>query len=185
MRHSAFGHKNPYEDCPVLESENFLLRLVTKEDAADLLACYSDPNARLFFNSDTCTSDFFFNTAIEMNDCIKSWLDCYTGEEFVRFAIVDRRSGRAVGTIEMFGTVGKYQTSRGILRLDIASRYEEAPYLNELFSLCLKEFFDLFAVTRIVTKAIPAAVQRVSALKTLGFAPYDFPEREHYWAVSR
>ncbi len=173
--------KSPYLESPVFDTEHFILRLVNEGDAADLLTCYCDPSARSIFNSDTCTGNFFFDTSDEVGKCIKAWLDCYAREEFVRFSIVDKNTGKAVGTIEMFGMVGKYKTTRGILRLDIASKYEEAAYLNELFSLCLKEFFDLFGVLQIVTKAVPEAAKRVGILKKLGFAAYDFPEREHYW----
>lgn len=173
--------KNPYLECPVFDTEHFILRLVQEDDAAGLLTCYSDPNARAIFNSDACTGNFFFDTSDDIMICIKAWLDCYAREDFVRFSIVDKAAHHAVGTIEMFGMVGKYKTTRGILRLDIASKYEEAAYLIELFSLCLKEFFDLFGVHQIVTKAIPEAVTRVGVLKMLGFASYDFPERSHYW----
>jgi RimJ/RimL family protein N-acetyltransferase len=173
--------KNPYMECPVFDTEHFILRLVQEDDAADLLTCYSDPYARAIFNFDTCTSNFFYDTSNEIRECIKVWLDCYSREDFVRLAIVAKNTHRAVGTIEMFGMVGRYKTTRGILRLDIASKYEEAAYLNELISLCLNEFFDLFNVNQIVTKAIPEAVKRVDILKKLGFSAYDFPEREHYW----
>lgn len=180
-----FGKRNPYVECPVFETENFILRLVTEDDAADLLTCYSDTSARPIFNSDTCTSNFFYDTSDEMSDCIKMWLNSYVRKEFVRFSIIDKFSSHAVGTIEMFGMVGKYKTTRGILRLDIMSKYEEAAYLDELFTLCLNDFFDLFAVNQIVTKAIPQAVKRVNILKKLGFVVYDFPEREYYWICSR
>ena len=173
---------DPYAQCPVLETESFVLRLVSNEDAVDLLACYADERARPIFNSDTCTS-FFFHTVCEMADCIQLWLDSYAREEFVRFSIIDRRSGHAVGTIEIFGMVGAYKTERGILRLDIASKYEVSPYLDELFSICTKNFFDLFSVRLIVTKAKPET-ERAVVLKQLGFAVYDFPGREHYWVHS-
>lgn len=177
----VMNRKNPYLECPVYDTEHFMLRLVREDDAAGLLTCYSDPYARAIFNSDTCTGNFFFDTSDDVMICIKAWLDCYAREDFVRLSIVDKSTRQAVGTIEMFGMVGKYKTTRGILRLDIASKYEEAVYLDELFSLCLKEFFDLFGVFKIVTKAIPEAAKRVGILKKLGFAAYDFPEREHYW----
>lgn len=180
-----FGNRNPYVECPVFETENFILRLVSEEDAADLLTCYSDTSARPIFNSDTCTSNFFYDTSDEMRECIKIWITCYFRKEFVRFSIIDKFSGHAVGTIEMFGMVGKYKISRGILRLDIMSKYEEAKYLDELFTLCLNNFFELFAVNQIVTKAIPQAVKRVNILNKLGFKEYYFPEREYYWTFSR
>ena len=33
---------NPYEKCPVYENENYMLRMVRKEDKEDLLKVYSD-----------------------------------------------------------------------------------------------------------------------------------------------
>ncbi len=179
------GKKDPYVECPTFETGNFVLRIVTESDAADLLACYADANARPIFNSDTCTSNFFFDTYNEMRDCIKLWLQSYSRKEYIRFSIIDRSSSHVAGTIEMFGRIGKYKNPRGILRLDIASKYEETVYLNELFSLCLEDFFDLFAVDLIVTKAVPEAAKRITVLKKLGFTAYDFPEREHYWCAVR
>ena len=36
---------NPYENCPIYENENYLLRLVELSDAPDLLLVYSDEKA--------------------------------------------------------------------------------------------------------------------------------------------
>lgn len=176
-----FGKRNPYLECPAFETEHFIVRLIREEDALELMDCYSDKLARKFFNSDGCTSDFFYDTIDEMRECVAMWVASYARRDFVRFAIVEKASRRAIGTIEMFGFVGRYKTERGILRLDIMFAYEEAAYLQELFSLCVREFFKLFAVQKIVTKAIPEAVHRVAALESLGFAAHDLPGREHYW----
>jgi RimJ/RimL family protein N-acetyltransferase len=180
-----YGMRNPYLKCPVYETENFILRLITEEDTDDLFLCYSDVNARPVFNSDTCTSNFFYDNLEDMRHCVKMWIDSYNRKEFIRFSVVDKHSQHAVGTIEMFGMIGKYKTSRGILRLDIASKYENPTYLTELFTVCQNEFFELFAVNQIVTKAVPEAVTRVNVLKRLRFESYDFPEREHYWIFGR
>lgn len=48
-----------YETCPVLESDNFLVRLVRNEDCDALLKVYSDKNALPFFNSNNCDGDNF------------------------------------------------------------------------------------------------------------------------------
>lgn len=181
MRLIRYGTVSPYIKCPEFETENFLLRLVSEEDAADLLDCYLDDKARAVFNSDNCTSDFFYNSIEEMCYCISQWLGCYTRHEFVRFAIVDKEKGRACGTVEIFGMVGAYKTERGLLRLDIKSEYENKADLYELLSLCINEFFILFGVKQIVTKAAPVTKERINALKELGFKGYDFPGREFYW----
>lgn len=43
-----------YLNCPVLESENYIIRLMRPGDAEYLLAVYSDKLALPFFNSDNC-----------------------------------------------------------------------------------------------------------------------------------
>lgn len=177
--------QNPYLRCPEYETEHFLLRLVKEEDAADLLACYADEKAWPIFNADSCTGDFHICTPEDMRTCIQFWLKEYTESAYVRFAIVDKQTNRAVGTIEMFGKIGQYNTPRGLLRLDMASPYENTAHLHEILSLCKGEFFKLFDVSIIVTKAIPAAQSRIRALTELGFSPYDFPGREDYWGLHR
>lgn len=51
---------NIYEQCPILETNRFKLRMVEKEDCDDLLQGYSDKNALPFFNSDNCNRDNFY-----------------------------------------------------------------------------------------------------------------------------
>lgn len=77
------------------------------------------------------------------------------------------RLRRAAVTLEMFGDPEKW----GILRVDIASRYETRALLSELFTLAAGRFFPKFQVDRILTEAVPAAVERIDALTAAGFVP--------------
>ena len=185
LRLIGFGSHNPYTKCPTLETENFTLRLVRIEDAVDLLKCYSDPKAQELFNSDNCLYGFRIQTLEDMRNCIDSWLKEYEQQSFIRYAIVDKSLDRAVGTIEMFGMLGQYKTPQGVLRLDIYSEYEKSSFLEELLMLCAKDFFILFGVEQIITKAVPVASDRVKILSEIGFCPYKIPEREYYWILNK
>lgn len=180
-----FGSHDPYIKCPVLESKHFTLRLVEKDDAEDLLACYSDTKSQEIFDATNCTSDFRYKTLDEMNRCIDFFLSNYNNHGFVRFTILDKDIERAVGTVEMFNATGHLTEGNGlgILRIDLASLYEKQQYIEELLALCLTPFYELFGVGIIVTKAVPIAGERIIALNTAGFKPYEWPdqEREHYW----
>ena len=57
--------ENVYEKCPSFEGDKYLLRLVTIDDAKDLLEVYSDKNAVPFFNSDNCNGDDFHYDTLE------------------------------------------------------------------------------------------------------------------------
>ena len=80
---------NPYQKCPVYETSSFLLRLVQLDDAKDLLACYSDRRAVANMNADCCTSDFYYETLTQMQECIRFWLREYQQQAYIRFAIID------------------------------------------------------------------------------------------------
>ena len=177
--------KNPYEVCPIFETESFILRLVSEEDSEDLLKCYSDDKAQRFFNSDKCTGDFCIYTIEDMRQCTKAWLYAYSQQEFIRFAIIDKLLSRVIGTVEMFGYAGKYKVKTGILRVDVSSEYETADYLNEIFSVCDNNFFDLFGVDMIATKAIPQAVERRKALLKNYYSEGNVNEGEHYFLRSK
>lgn len=189
LRLLHYGSDDPYRRCPVLETERFLLRHVRMEDAGDLLACYADPKAQAIFNADCCTSDFRYRTHEEMEACLRFFLQSYAVHGFVRFAIVDKATARAVGTLEMFGNQEPFDAyaSWGIMRLDIASPYETADALGELLGCATASLYGLFDVQCMLVKAIPQATERIAALSASGFAPYEWtePGRDHYWLRAR
>jgi len=146
-----------------------------------LLIRYSDPKAQEFFNIDNFPHDCNFNAIEEMQSCIQFWLMEYSQEAYVRFCIVDKTISKTIGTIEMFGKIGKYKSDPGLLRIDIMSDYEEFEYLKELFTLCIDKFYIMFGVSQIATKAIPSAVNRLKALQEVGFHAGNFHDRIDYY----
>ena len=158
---------DPYKCRPAYETEQFLLRLVAPEDTEDLWRCYSNPDAIRLFNSDNCTYGFggLDLTIEEMRGCIDSWIKAYCARDFVRFAVVAKDTGRAVGTVEIFAS------KHGILRIDVLPEYENQAALTALLVLA-DNFFEAFQCTEIVTKAIPAAAERLASLEQCGYRPY-------------
>ena len=173
--------QNPYETSPSFETDKFILRLVSEEDSEDLLKCYSDSEAQNVFNADRCTGNFCIYKIEDMLLCIKAWLDAYSQQEFIRFAIIDKVTSKAIGTVEMFGHVGKHKNKTGILRLDVTSEYEKQNHLKELFGICTNNFFDLFDVDAIATKAIPLATERRNTLLKMNFRECKKDEGDHYF----
>lgn len=161
-----------FDNCPVYESNHFMLRLVEEKDAEDLLACYSDPSAVRLMNSDNCTCDFLFTKLDEMVDMIRGWRGAYEtrwgeyeGGALLRFSIFDKQNNKAVGTIELFDKTKDV----GILRLDLCSEYEKQELLTEIIRLSTEKFFDAFGVKRIYTKAIMEAAERIASLNACGY----------------
>lgn len=164
-----------YKNCPEYENEDYLLRMVNKEDKLDLLKVYSDKTAASFFNSDNCGGDdFYYTTESRMEQAIDYWLFEYNREGFVRWAILSKKNNEVMGTIELFHRDAEdYFTNCGLLRLDIRSDYEDASEIIKILELIIEPTFTLFNCDKIATKAIPRAIERIKALKECGFMHVD------------
>lgn len=46
-----------YKNCPTYENESYMLRMISKNDKADLLKVYSNEKSVSLFNSDNCGGD--------------------------------------------------------------------------------------------------------------------------------
>lgn len=177
---------NVYKFCPEFENGDFLIRRTEKSDKEDLLKVYSDPKAVPFFNSDNCHGDDFHYTTLErMEEALLFWEQSYQGGWFVRFSVIEKSAGKAVGTVELFrrgsdnadgngGEGGKdgsgdFYSGCGILRLDLRSDYEKEEVVLKILSLIIPPAYELFGCKTIATKAVKEAEQRIKALKQYGF----------------
>ena len=152
---------NVYENCPVYETESFLFRLVKLEDAEALLKCYSDKETVSRLNTDYCTSNFFYTTKEEMEQCIQFWLDEYEKQYYVRFAVIPKSENHAVGTIEIFG--GK----AGVLRIDLEKEYDIKKYIVEIIKLAISTFSEDFGIDSIKIKTANTP-ERIEWLEDIG-----------------
>lgn len=155
--------KDPYVECPTVTTKSFTIRLITKEDSESLFHCYNDKDAVARMNDDNCDFGFYVDTKEQMSETIGYWIDFYSKRYFIRFSIVDKATGTAVGTIEGFGG------ETGVLRVDIASAYEKTDYLTEIFAYAKANFRELFGNKVLVTKAISSATERRKALENSGW----------------
>lgn len=153
---------NVYECCPIYETESFILRLVKLEDAEALLKCYSDKETVSKLNADYCTSDFFYTTKEEMEQCIRFWLSEYEKQYYVRFAVIPKSENQAVGTIEIFGG------ENGVLRIDLTKEYDIENHIIEIVKLAINTFSEDFGIGSIKIKTSNTP-ERVKWLEHLGF----------------
>lgn len=166
---------SPYERCPVYETETFILRFVKESDAEDLLECYSNNESCRLFNSDNCSYGFYYNSLQDMKACINQWINEYDNKAFIRFAIINKKSGKAIGTIEIFSLaeVDEQYNKVGVLRIDLLPAFEYKQYISEILKIANNNFYEVFLIDHIITKAIPEAVERRNALISNGFSPLE------------
>ena len=171
---------NPYILCPTYETDSFILRLVSMHDAEDLLHCYADKDAVARMNADACTSSFYFTTVEEMKTAIAFWLSEYEQQRYVRFAVIAKETGKAIGTVEIFG--GEY----GVLRIDLNSAYETTVYFGELLTCAVHHFYTDFDVQNMCIKVLPEFAIRTEMVKKFGFVlTNNFRPGAFYYARKR
>ena len=166
---------NVYESCPVFENEKYLLRLSSYEDTKDLVDVYGDKNALPFFNSDNCHGDnFYYPDEESMTKAIEFWLKSYNSKWFVRWTIYDKEIQNAIGSIELFHRVADDDFNGvGVLRFDIKSEFETSNKIYEIMGMLIPDAFDLFDCEEIITKVPIYAVERMEAVKKMGFEKTD------------
>lgn len=169
---------NAYLKCPTFETTSFTIRLIRKDDTESIFKCYNDKAAVELMNDDNCDFGFYIDSKEKMSETIEYWLDFYEKQSFIRFTVVDNTTGEGVGTIEGFGG------ETGVLRVDIASTYEKASYLSEIFIFAKDNFHEIFGNKYLVTKAISNAVERRQALQINEWEYIDkFKEYQDYYKI--
>lgn len=181
LRNQEVHMKDVYTECPVFENDMFRLRLMQETDAEDLLSVYSDTRAVPLFNSDNCNGDdFYYRTIERMKQAVAFWEEAYRNRWFVRWTIIDKKTGKTAGTIELFHRDSDdFFTDCGLLRLDLGSRYETQETVTGIIQLILTPAYELFGCSMIATKAVPAAAGRRRALEQAGFRQTEQPLKGH------
>lgn len=186
--------KNVYEKCPILENDNYVIRLMEVGDAPDLLKVYSDKRALPYFNSDGCNGDNFYCQSLDnIKEAIKFWLMEYDNGGFVRFSVVDKHTGEAIGSFEMFHRNSEdHFNNTCMMRLDLRYDYEEEQRIYDIISVIVPEAYELFNCKIIATKAPVYAIDRRAALKNYGFTAssdkligHDGTQYSDYWVCEQ
>ena len=164
---------NIYEKCPILENDDYILRLFKQEDLDGLLKVYSNKNVLPFINSDNCDGDnFYYFTKEKMQEVLGFWDMSYKKGWFVRFSIIDKKTQNIIGSVELCKRVSNDEyNNMGILRVDTLKENKES--LLSVFSLITPHVEELMECNGFITKAPIYAVDRIDVLKQLGYVKSD------------
>jgi RimJ/RimL family protein N-acetyltransferase len=163
--------KDIYEECPIYNTKLLTLKQTNMDDLQELLKCYSDEKAVPFFNSDNCHGDDFHYTTVErMKEAIDFWDFSYKNRYFVRWTVIFNETNEKVGTIEMFHRIAEDDFNHhGILRIDLQSKYEIQPVIDNILEIVDEHLYKEFDVEVIITKAAPEARERRASLLKKGY----------------
>ncbi len=177
---------NPFDECPVYETEHFIFSHVHEKDAEDLLVCYCDPVTLSHMNNDNCNGEFRCASIDVMKNAIRLWRMEYERRTFLRWSVISKENGKAIGTIEIAPLPwGKWffgeETPIGILRVDLLSSYEQEANYAEIIRLMASKLANDFEVNQVIMKAPPDEPCKVSALVANRFQPDQGFSFDHYY----
>lgn len=165
---------NPFETCPVYETEKLIFTKIKLEDAIDLFEVYSDLVTRHHMNNDNCGGEWQCNTIEIIEQGIKSWEQEYLDKFYIRWTVTLKSINKAIGTIELapVPNISRFfdgNCNTGILRVDIKSNFETEDIFTEIYSMVKNQMFSDFQIKKIITKCNVEEEQRVFGLKRCKF----------------
>jgi len=166
--------KNPFEKCPVYETENLLFTKIKIEDAADLFQCYSDPVTRGHMNNDNCGGEWDCHSIEVVKLGIRGWELEFDDGFYIRWSVTYKPTNKIIGTIEIspVPNITRFHDGvceNGILRVDIISNLEKEKVFSEIFKMTAENFFSDFGIKKIITKYPEDDQQRVLGLEKCNF----------------
>lgn len=170
--------KNPFEKCPVYETDNLIFTMVKEEDAEELFHCYSDPITLSHMNNDNCGGEWDVSNIDIVKKGIRGWVKEFEDKFYIRWSVTYKYTKRIIGTIEIAPIPNTTRfldgvCENGILRIDIISIFENEQIFTEILKMTTENFYKDFHIKNIVMKAKKDDCPRTFALKNNGFHMYE------------
>lgn len=184
---------NPFDECPVYETDNFIFTKIKPEDAEDLFEVYSDLTTRQHMNNDNCGGEWPCDSLEIMEQGIKSWEQEYQDKFYIRWTVTQKHTMKHIGTIELAPAPSVTRffdgvCDTGILRVDIKSELETESVFTEIYSMTRNEMIEDFGIIKIITKGLGHDDQRIQGLNNSAYHrmnDYEIISYPDYYFVSK
>lgn len=168
------NNKNPFEKCPLYETDNMIFTKVKDKDAKELFECYSDPITKSHMNNDNCGGEWDCHSIDIVRKGISGWEKEFDARFYIRWSVRYKQVNKIIGTIEIAPIPnttrfldGVCQT--GILRIDAISSLENKAIFSEILKMVTDNFYTDFDIENIIIKATQDDNQRILALENNNF----------------
>jgi len=150
-----------FNEFPILETERLLLRELTESDANDIYEIFSSEEVTKYYGM------YAFKEIDEIKKMIRFFIDGFKEERQIRWCIVEKASGKAIGTC------GYHSISQRHFRAEIGYELAESHwgngYMNEALHRVIKYGFENYYLVRIEGLIYPINKSSRKTLETLGF----------------
>lgn len=126
---------------PILETERLILREITKADAKQIFACFSNDNVTRYYGQET------LETIEQAENIIDFFTNNYNENRGIRWGIERKGTKGIIGTIGFHSWMPKHK--RAEIGYEILHEQWRKGYASEAVSKVLSYGFDVMDLTRI------------------------------------
>ncbi|WP_139487911.1 GNAT family N-acetyltransferase [Brevibacillus dissolubilis] len=160
---------------PTLETERFILREMTAEDAADLYSYYNDPELTKFL-------DWFGPSSVEhAEELIAYWRQQFEEDTFMRFGIASKEDNKIIGTIPINPVRGPFRWRLPIvLGYELSREHWNKGIMTEALQAVIPYVFETLNNHRIIAEVVPDNHSSLRVLEKLGFEKEGYLKQHFY-----
>lgn len=145
---------------------------IKQEDAEDLFVVYNDIITRKHMNLDH-RDDLNCDTLADVKSLLSSWTD---HPDHMRWTVHHKLFKKAIGVVEL----KRLEDGTGLLNVDVQSVLEIKGVFQEIFTLAKEEFMTTFKYNQIITKEVVDNSERLLALNSSGYNPFEGNQDNYY-----
>lgn len=165
-----------FNDFPIVESENLILREIRVDDAADLFNYYSNEAVYRYL-------DWYGPESIEKaEEIIKIWRQGYDEGWIIRFAIVSKKTNKIIGTVFLSEF---YEGVRGEIGYELSEAYWRQGIMTEVLNNILPLAFDKIGLIRIQAFVNTLNIASKTLLKKVGFKEEGSLRKFEYHSIEK
>ncbi len=147
---------------PTIDLGDFILREQTLEDAEAFLEYYCDPEVSKYIVS------FIPKTVEEARSEIRYWINVFSYNDGLYFAIARKSDNRMIGSVGVSGVNRNH--NRIEASYDLAKEYWGRGIMTKALKAVLKYAFEELKFNRIEAHAMPENISSQKVLEKCGFA---------------
>lgn len=146
---------------PILETDRFVLRRITLEDANEIFDYFSKDEVTKYYNSDSFTD---IQQAVQL---IEKWDERFKGEQSIRWGIARREDNILIGSCGYHNWVHKYFKAE--IGYELSPLFWRQGVMTEVFKPILTYGFEQMKLHRIEALYDPANTASKKSLMKAGF----------------
>ena len=157
---------------PVLETERFVLRAATRDDAPAIFRIMSDPRVTRYFGREPMVA---LREAVER---IKEFQSAFAQHEGVRWIIISREDGQLIGSCGFWRLIKEH--FRAEIGYELAPEWWGKGVMPEALAAALNFGFTSMGLHSVEAQIHPANIASRRVLEKLGFVQEGY-FRENYY----